>query len=45
MEKIEKLSAVTIRLKISAQLPKGQTRDAVRQEFEFVFGVEHQVHP
>ncbi len=43
MEKIEKLSAVTIRLKISAQLPKGQTRDAAQQEFEFVFGVERQV--
>jgi FKBP-type peptidyl-prolyl cis-trans isomerase SlyD len=43
MEKIEKLSAVTIRLKISAQLPKGQTQDPVRQEFEFILGVEHQV--
>ncbi len=43
MEKIEKLSAVTIRLKISAQLPKGQTQYPVRQEFEFIFGVEHQV--
>ncbi|MCP4579351.1 MAG: hypothetical protein GY846_24015 [Deltaproteobacteria bacterium] len=43
MERIEKMCAVTIRLKISAQLPKGQTQDPVRQEFEFIFGVEHQV--
>jgi FKBP-type peptidyl-prolyl cis-trans isomerase SlyD len=43
MERIEKLSAVTIRLKIMAQLPKGQKQDPVRQEFEFIFGVEHQV--
>ena len=43
MERIGKLCAVTIRLKISAQLPKGQTQDPVRQEFEFIFGVEHQV--
>lgn len=43
MEKIGKMCAVTIRLKISAQLPKGQTQDPVRQEFEFIFGVEHQV--
>jgi len=43
MERIEKLCAVTIGLKISAQLPKGQTQDPVSQEFEFIFGVEHQV--
>ena len=43
METIENLSAVTIRLKIEAQLPKGEIREPVRQEFEFIYGVEHQV--
>ncbi len=43
MEKIEKLRAVTIRLKVQAQLPKGEVQDPVRQEFEFIYGVEHQV--
>jgi FKBP-type peptidyl-prolyl cis-trans isomerase SlyD len=43
MERIEKLCAVTIRLKIAAQLPAGQVQDPVRQEFEFIYGVEHQV--
>ena len=43
MERIEKLCAVTIRLKIAAQLPAGQIQDPVRQEFEFIYGVEHQV--
>ena len=42
MERIEKLCAVTIHLKISAQLPKGEGRAPVRQEFEFIYGVEHQ---
>ena len=43
MERIEKLCAVTIRLRITAQLPKGEGHPPVRQEFEFVYGVEHQV--
>jgi FKBP-type peptidyl-prolyl cis-trans isomerase SlyD len=43
MERIEKLCAVTIRLKITAQLPEIEARETVRQEFEFIFGVEHQV--
>ena len=43
MERIEKLCAVTIRLKVQAQLPKGEVQDPVRQEFEFLYGVEHQV--
>ena len=43
MESIQKLSAVTIRLKIEAQLPEGEVQDSVNQEFEFIYGVEHQV--
>ncbi len=43
MERIEKLCAVTIRLEITAQLPKGEAQESVRQEFEFIYGVEHQV--
>jgi len=43
MERIEKLRAVTLRLKITAQLPKGEGQAPVRQEFEFIYGVEHQV--
>ncbi|MCD6294055.1 MAG: hypothetical protein J7M20_03840, partial [Deltaproteobacteria bacterium] len=43
MERIEKLCTVTIRLKITAQLPKGEGQAPVWQEFEFIYGVEHQV--
>ncbi len=43
METVEKLSAVTVRLKIEAQLPKGEVQDPVNQEFEFIYGIEHQV--
>ncbi len=43
MESIEKLRAVTIRLKIEAQLPEGEARNSVNQEFEFIYGIEHQV--
>ncbi len=43
MERIEKLCAVTIRLKVQAQLPEGEVQDPVQQEFEFIYGVEHQV--
>jgi FKBP-type peptidyl-prolyl cis-trans isomerase SlyD len=43
MERIKKLCAVTIRLKITAQLPEIEARETVRQEFEFILGVEHQV--
>ena len=43
MERIEKLRAVTIRVKITAQSPEGEVQDPVRQEFEFLYGVEHQV--
>ena len=43
MERIDKLCAVTIRVKITAQSPEGEVQDPVRQEFEFLYGVEHQV--
>jgi len=43
METIEKLHAVTIRLKIEAQMPEGEAQDPVNQEFEFIYGIEHQV--
>jgi len=43
MESIEKLRAVTIRLKIEAQLPEGEVQDSVSEEFEFIYGIEHQV--
>ena len=40
---IEKLRAVTIRLKIEPQVAEGKPPEPVRQEFEFIYGVEHQV--
>ncbi len=43
MEKIEKLCAVRIRFETRAQLPEGEIKDPVREEYEFIFGVEHQI--
>ena len=43
MEKIEKLCAVRIRFGTRAQLPEGEIKDPVREEYEFIFGVEHQI--
>ncbi len=43
MTTIERLRAVTVRLKIEAQVTEGEPPDPVRQEFEFIYGVEHQV--
>ena len=43
MKTVENLAAVTIRLKIEAQLPEGGVQDSVNQEFEFIYGIEHQV--
>ncbi len=43
MDRIEDQSAVTLRLKIVAQLPEGEERNPQESQFEFIFGVEHQV--
>ena len=42
MDRIEKLSAVRIRFEARAQLPQGEIKDPVQEEYEFIFGVEHQ---
>ena len=43
MEKIEQFSAVTLRLEVKALFPEGEEQEPTRQEFEFIYGVEHQV--
>ena len=43
MKRVEKLAAVTVRLKIEAQLPEGAVEDSVNREFEFIYGIEHQI--
>lgn len=42
MEKIEQFSAVTLRLEVKALFPDGKEQEPTRQEFEFIYGVEHQ---
>jgi FKBP-type peptidyl-prolyl cis-trans isomerase SlyD len=43
MERIEKLCAVTIRQEVQARLPGGGGQEPVREEFEFIYGLEHRV--
>ena len=43
MQTVEKSAAVTVRLKIETRLPEGAVEDPVNQEFEFIYGIEHQV--
>ena len=43
MEKIEKFRAVRIRFESWTQLPEGEIKAPIQKEYEFIFGVEHQV--